>query len=112
MNEPEKVLSQQVELPFRITFWAIPSVMAILLVSTLFLCSNCNSRNVDASQPLTPRRKITGQRSSAVPRGNETEETGYVYRRTPTPNYPSAPPYNPDYPPPEVADQVITCYYI
>ena len=81
--------------------------MALLLIATLCLCSKCNSRDPDDGEPLTPRRKLANQRAVAgrTARGSETEETGYVYRRTPTPNYPSAPPYNPDYPPPEVADQ-------
>lgn len=93
----------KVQLPLRITFWAIPSVMALILVATLCLCSNCNnSRDLQDTEPISPRRKHSHQRGGT--RGSETEETGYVYRRTPTPNYPSAPPYNPDYPPLEVSD--------
>ena len=30
--------------------------------------------------------------------GDYTEETGYMYRASATPDYPTAPPYNPDFP--------------
>lgn len=97
----------KVELPYRVTFWAIPSVMAALLFGSLILCSNCcKGRDEDDAEVITPRRKAgNGRAANRYTRGTETEETGYVYRRTPTPNYPSAPPYNPDYPQGEVTDQ-------
>lgn len=90
--------------------------MAVVLLGTLILCSNCcNSRDED--DVVTPRRKPSngrgggGSATRGYPaRGSETEETGYVFRRTPTPNYPSAPPYNPDYPIHEVADQYGRAY--
>ena len=31
--------------------------------------------------------------------GDYTEGTGYMYRASATPDYPTAPPYNPDFPP-------------
>jgi hypothetical protein len=60
---------------------------------------------------VTPRRKPGNVRGvTRNTRGSETEETGYVYRRTPTPNYPSAPPYNPDYPRNDASDQYGRAY--
>ena len=35
---------RKVELPFRITFWAIPSVMAFVLISALVVCSRQKNR--------------------------------------------------------------------
>jgi len=76
----------KVELPFRIIFWAIPSIMAFVLMSALIVCSRNKNR---------PRRNKPNRHSHSA---EYSEETGYVYRASATPDYPTAPPYNPDYP--------------
>ena len=50
-------------------------------------------------------------RSSRHHSGDYSEETGYVYRASATPDYPTAPPYNPEYPAhqnPYIAEQYPT----
>lgn len=78
----------QMELPFRIAFWTLPSLMALILISALIVCSK--SRNAPGNRS-NRRSRLSGEYS---------EETGYVYRSSATPEYPTAPPFNPDYPAP------------
>lgn len=80
---------RKVELPFRITFWAIPSVMAFVLISALVVCSRQKNREG------RHYRQRYNRSSGGV---DYTEETGYMYRGSATPEYPRAPPYNPEYP--------------
>jgi len=92
----------KIELPFRIIFWAIPSLMAFVLMSALIVCS----RTKTTSSGRSVRNKRRHSHS-----GDYSEETGYVYRASATPDYPTAPPYNPDYPPhqnPYAAEQYPT----
>lgn len=79
---------KRIELPYRIVFWAIPGLMAFMLMSALIVCS----RNKNSTRRHKPNRHSQSAEYS--------EETGYVYRGvSATPEYPTAPPYNPDYPP-------------
>jgi len=78
---------QKLELPFRIVFWALPSVMAFMLLASLIVCSGQKSREDRHAKNRNSRHS-----------GDYSEETGYVYRASATPDYPTAPPYNPDYP--------------
>jgi len=80
---------KRVELPFRIAFWAIPSVMAFVLISALIVCSRQKSREQSS--------RVYKQHSTRHS-GDYTEETGYMYRASATPEYATAPPYNPEYP--------------
>jgi len=78
----------ELELPFKIAFWAIPSLMAFVLLSALVVCSRQKNRE----------DRHHKNRSNCRQSGDYTEETGYMYRASGTPDYPTAPPYNPEYP--------------
>jgi len=77
----------KLELYYRIAFWALPSVMAFMLLAALIVCSGQKSREQRHAKNRSSRHS-----------GDYSEETGYVYRASATPDYPTAPPYNPEYP--------------
>jgi len=92
---------RKLELPYRIVFWAVPSIMAFMLMAALIVCSGQKSRE----------QRHAKNRSSRHHSGDYSEETGYVYRASATPDYPTAPPYNPEYPAhqnPYIAEQYPT----
>jgi len=92
---------RKLELPYRIVFWALPSIMAFMLMAALIVCSGQKSRE----------QRHAKNRSSRHHSGDYSEETGYVYRASATPDYPTAPPYNPEYPAhqnPYIAEQYPT----
>merc|ERR1711997_1138323 len=56
--------------------------------SALIVCSRQKNR-----EDRHHKNRSTNRQSA-----DYTEETGYMYRASATPDYPTAPPYNPEYP--------------
>lgn len=85
----------QIDLYIQIVFWGIPSLMLLILILSLVVCSRAGDRRHDGYES----RKRYGN-GDAV--SQYSEETGYVYRNgggggANTSAY-SNPPYNPHYP--------------
>lgn len=81
-----------VGLPLRIAFWSVPSVMAVVLVMSLCVCTRAGD---DGGNRERGGRGRSSAAAAAAHQGEDySEETGYVYR---APQYPTAPPYNPDF---------------
>jgi len=103
-NEPtdESIYIQgcvdRVGLEFRLVFWAIPAIMSVMLILAICVCSRASQRKERNAYEQRDRRGGGGRGRKRSGESQYSEETGYVYRPTPpTPQYPTAPPYNPQY---------------
>jgi len=87
----------RVALPFRLVFWAIPGIMSVMLILAICVCSRASQHKERNAYEERARRgpKRRGRNQSGE--SQYSEETGYVYRSTPPTQYPTAPPYNPQY---------------
>jgi len=89
-------------LPLRIAFWSIPSTMLLCLILSLMVCSAGDRTQYDDDRNTYHSANERHRRKTGPSREDHHEGTGYVYQPSPgLHGYPSAPPYNPEYPQPE-----------